>query len=503
MRGFEILNNMENGASFYDATKKEKKTFADYAPGEIPKKEKQAKPAKTTESKPKNTVKKKEKDDFLEGFDFFEEEKAPSFSIKDRLSDAASIIGSFTKNEPKTKHVPPVQMPTFLTPSSLQSRNERKVQFPEIWRGPDRSEDAPKIKKLPFYPGDEPLKVNFPGKIPTIPKKDDFLEGFNYYNEDDASEGYLDVRNFVDDVQEGHDKISLLGNLPIEEQSYKWGMYQYNDRNLTEVQNRYKPTSSKNGLYAPEEPEGRFGIALSDLPEITNVSGKNRVNYIFGLDTKYSDQNGKLQSSTVPNWVFNRDAIKQHNVDMIDKFTDKLMYVTPESKKGALSDIADSLKQNQATRVDESATYFEGKFNSVVEDSFKNKTNRAIAEVAEDIPKIVDSNAMKVLKTGGKAISVAGDVIQIVDTGLNIYDDYQDDGKLGKQTVKEIVGVAGDFGGAALGAKAGAALFGAIAGLLSGGVLAAPAAAVGGIVGGIIGGIWGKDIAEGTFELFA
>jgi len=329
-----------------------------------------------------------------------------------------------------------------------------------------------------------------------------FLEGFNEDYEERTDPSFAKVQSAVNDMKKRHDKISFLGNLPLEEKSYKWGPYQYNDRYLTEAQNRYKPGNSKNGLYAPEKPAGRLGIVLRDSLEIADVSGKKQVNYIFALDSKYSDQNGNLQSSAVPNWNFNRDAIKQHNVDMIDKATEKLMYVTPESKKSVLSDIADSLKQNQGIKVDKSATYFEGKFNSAIEDSFKNKINRTISDAAENMPKIMDSDAMKLLKTGGKAIAVAGDVLQIVETGLEVYEDYQDDNKLGKQSVKEIVGAVGDFGGAVLGAKAGAVLLGAIAGVASGGVLAAPAMAVGGILGGIFGGRMGEKITEGVVELF-
>lgn len=165
-----------------------------------------------------------------------------------------------------------------------------------------------------------------------------------------------------------------------------------------------------------------------------------------------------------------------------------------------LTDAAEKLKVKNASKVDVSARKTETFLNGVDEVSRKAKINRTIANVSEDMPKILDNGLGKVLKKGGKALSIVGDVLTVADLGLTAYNDYKDDGSLGKDTVKVTAGALGNLGASVVGAKIGAWIGGAVGGVASGGVLAAPLAVLGGFVGGVIGGLVGGDLLESAVE---
>ena len=92
----------------------------------------------------------------------------------------------------------------------------------------------------------------------------------------------------------------------------------------------------------------------------------------------------------------------------------------------------------------------------------------------------------KIVKKGGKAVAVVGAVVDTVDFGTTVYDDYQDDGHLGKKTVSSAARIGGSWAGAWAGAKGGAAL-----GTLVGSVFPGAGNVIGGFIGGVVGGIAG------------
>lgn len=109
----------------------------------------------------------------------------------------------------------------------------------------------------------------------------------------------------------------------------------------------------------------------------------------------------------------------------------------------------------------------------------------------------------KIAKKGGKAMAVAGAVVDAVDLGTTMYDDYQDDGQFGKATASSAARIGGSWAGAWAGAKGGAAL-----GTLVGSVFPGVGNVVGGFIGGVVGGIagsllggWaGEEIVDATIK---
>ncbi|MEA4968934.1 MAG: hypothetical protein VB051_00225 [Candidatus Pelethousia sp.] len=94
----------------------------------------------------------------------------------------------------------------------------------------------------------------------------------------------------------------------------------------------------------------------------------------------------------------------------------------------------------------------------------------------------------RIAKTGGKALAVAGVVLDAYELGSTIYVDLNDeDKKLGKKTLKTSVGIGGSWVGGLAGAKLGAMGGSAIGTFFCPGL----GTAIGGIIGGVGGGITG------------
>ena len=137
----------------------------------------------------------------------------------------------------------------------------------------------------------------------------------------------------------------------------------------------------------------------------------------------------------------------------------------------------------------------EHKFNI---DNFINTTNE-ISEYVEPIINAADDlktvglvkDIPKVLKFGGKALTVLGGVLDAYDVGSTVYDDFNDSNNIvEKETVETIVGTGASWGGGALGAWAGVKA-GAVVGAAIGSIISGAGTAAGAIIGGIIGGVGG------------
>ncbi len=434
-------------------------------------------PTKTTSTTQRQTTKKNSFDDlFLEGFN-----SARDRDWREEQKSRMQKFGIGMPYESITQKKTPIQQPTTdkLTPEDEKAflegfnkyRNEDKVEQTKVEKARAAYADMQKHTPADTLRG--------------------MMNGNSYYSEKQEENG---LRKTINKTSELLDLVPEIGS-PFESTQYE-----YRDRNHTYLYNKYLKENMEDGVSMLREPLGRFGIAAKGSSDVFDANGNPAVNYILGLDTKYIDQDGKLQTSTIPQWVFNRDSIKQHNVEMIDKITDTLASRAGLEQKAALYNRAGILKAKQASKVDAVTTTLEKRLNAVDALSRKNKANKAIAEAAENVPKILNSDAMQLLKTGGKAASAIGDVLNVVELGMTAYGDYKEDGSIGKDTIKATAGVLGDIGGSALGAKIGATVFGAIGGVASGGVLAAPLAVLGGVVGGFIGGIWGEKMFEGTYD---
>ena len=118
--------------------------------------------------------------------------------------------------------------------------------------------------------------------------------------------------------------------------------------------------------------------------------------------------------------------------------------------------------------------------------------------ISEDAYNVLKNmkKAGKVVRIAGRALLVAGAVLDAVEIGSAMHTDLNDaDGKLGKITVSAVAEVGGSWGGAFLGAK-----LGALAGTIAG--PAAPVAVpVLGIIGGIAGAIGGSALAEWVVDI--
>ena len=271
--------------------------------------------------------------------------------------------------------------------------------------------------------------------------------------------------------------------------------FEYVDRNDIYTQFNSPVAATQNGWQKPREPLGNFGITSKGASKLTEANGKPQANYILALDTKYIDENGVLRPSSVPQWNFNRDFIKQGNAQMIDQLAKSFASKLPPKQAEALLKKTDKVKLNNASVVDAVSAKTETLLNGVDEASWKTHINKKIAKVVDDHA-ILDSTSLKV---GSKAVSAIDTVITIADFGISAYNDYKTDEVFGYETVKAAVGIAGEATGIALGAKAGAWI-GAALGGIAGGVLAAPASMLGGFIGGYIGGKIGKYIGEKSIE---
>jgi hypothetical protein len=114
------------------------------------------------------------------------------------------------------------------------------------------------------------------------------------------------------------------------------------------------------------------------------------------------------------------------------------------------------------------------------------QTQRNIATANRYLVQNADQVA-RVGKVVGKGAVVVGIVVDAGRLGYTAYQDYQDDGKLGKETAIMATDVAGGIAGGIAGAKLGA-MVGAIGGPV--GVI------VGGVIGGVIGGIAGSGLGR-------
>lgn len=118
--------------------------------------------------------------------------------------------------------------------------------------------------------------------------------------------------------------------------------------------------------------------------------------------------------------------------------------------------------------------------------------------ISEDAYNVLKNlkKAGKVVRIAGRALLVAGAVLDAVEIGSAMHTDLNDaDGKLGKITVSAVAEVGGSWGGAFLGAK-----LGALAGTIAG--PAAPVAVpILGIIGGIAGAIGGSALAEWVVDI--
>lgn len=105
-----------------------------------------------------------------------------------------------------------------------------------------------------------------------------------------------------------------------------------------------------------------------------------------------------------------------------------------------------------------------------------------------------------VVKKGGKALAVVGIALDTVDLGATIYNDFQDDGQLGKKTVKKAANIGGSWAGAAGGAKVGGWAGSAIGTAICPGLGTVIGGFIGGLFGGIAGGLAGGAISDAIVD---
>jgi len=353
---------------------------------------------------------------------------------------------------------------------------------------------------------------------------DDFLEGFNFYSKPDrsfpsasASKSFKNlgtaVRKPTDPFLEGfNDPYGEKRNVfdVLEDPVFlvtkveEWGASPFSGtefeyRNLDEI---WKETNSPVRFYQrggkrTAEPFGSFGIAAKNSPELTVINGKDVPNYILSFNTKYIDENGKLRTSEVPQWVFNRDGIKAANARKIDNAAKRLESVLPRKQGAAIAEAAEKMKVRSNNWTDTVSTKVETWMNGVDEASGQARMNDKLAKHIDDLPKMLDNGAVK---RAGKAISFLGNAFDVISLGYTMKEDIEEDGVIGYETVKEAVGIVGEKAGSAIGAKIGIWLGATIGGAISGGVLAAPLAALGGLIGGYLGGRIGGEFSERFVE---
>ncbi len=110
------------------------------------------------------------------------------------------------------------------------------------------------------------------------------------------------------------------------------------------------------------------------------------------------------------------------------------------------------------------------------------------------------NSTVKGLKNVGKAMTAVGIVLDAYELGSTGYRDYQEDGELGKETIKVGVGISASYAGGYAGTKLGVMGGAAIGTLILPGIGTVVGAAVGGVVGGIGGAIGARQLGEYAVE---
>lgn len=106
-------------------------------------------------------------------------------------------------------------------------------------------------------------------------------------------------------------------------------------------------------------------------------------------------------------------------------------------------------------------------------------------------------DAIKVVKTAGKAFAVVDVALDVYELGNTIYLDLNnEDKKLGKKTLQTSVGLAGSYVGGTGGAKLGAMGGAAIGTMICPGLGTVIGGFIGGIGGGILGALGGRALGE-------
>ncbi len=293
------------------------------------------------------------------------------------------------------------------------------------------------------------------------------------------------------------DYNDLLYNAPkgltfsLQQDPLKYTDYRVINRQKIFENNKNKYIYNSKGGTNLQKPSGSFGIADKNQPEIIKRGGKRRINSVLRIDEPHNGS--KLTNKAHLNMDEQYFNSKKYN-KLTGRFTD-----LPNGQYNS---------GNPKTQVE---------------------WNKIVGNHKKDIPGLVDhkqissktlklsssaDNIVKGAKFGGRALGVASVALDAYQVGSVLYKDFaKKDGKIEKETVSELGGMAGGWIGGSLGAKGGAAFGAKIGGLIAGfgsmGTLAPVGALIGGIVGGIIGGIWGankmdaigEDIGEDLYDL--
>ena len=135
------------------------------------------------------------------------------------------------------------------------------------------------------------------------------------------------------------------------------------------------------------------------------------------------------------------------------------------------------------------ANFINSVSNSIQSQKNISAINNAIVKNADEVAKVG-----KVIGKGTVVIGIAIDTYRLASTA---YNDFQDDGKIGRETAEMAGDIAGGIAGGLAGAKLGAAIgaVGGPVGIIVGGV-------VGGVIGGIVGSGIGRSIVSGIADWF-